>query len=80
MTATDHRPIPYIRWWLDGNPGSVGTLENGSMPRGRLVLTPRRTRLTQRFYQENFPLYTRPAGDRILYENHNWRVYAAAGC
>jgi hypothetical protein len=80
LTATDHRPIPYIRWWLDGNPGSVGTIENGSMPRGRLVLTPRRTRLTQRFYQENFPRYTQPAGYRVLYENHNWRLYAAAGC
>src|SRR4051795_2824452 len=80
LTATDHRPIPYLRWWLDGNPGSVGTIENGSMPRGRLVLTPRRVRLTQRFYQENFPRYTRPPGYRILYQNHTWRVYAAPGC
>jgi hypothetical protein len=80
LTATDHRPIPYIRWWLDGNPGSVGTIENGSSPRGRLVLTPRRTKLTSRFYQENFPRFTPPAGYRILYENHNWRVYAASGC
>ena len=50
------------------------------MPRGRLVLTPRRTRLTQRFYQENFPHYAQPAGYRILYQNHTWRVYGAAGC
>ncbi|MEA2436600.1 MAG: hypothetical protein QOF65_1156, partial [Thermoleophilaceae bacterium] len=47
---------------------------------GRLVLTPRRTKLTSRFYQENFPRFTPPAGYRILYENHNWRVYAASGC
>jgi hypothetical protein len=80
LTATDHRPIPYLRWWLDGNPGSVGTIENGSMPRGRLVLTPRRVRLTERFYQENFPRYTAPAGYRILYQNRAWRVYAAPGC
>src|SRR3954470_10265268 len=80
LTATDHRPIPYLRWWLDGNPGSVGTIENGSMPRGRLVLTPRPVRLTQRFYQENFPRYTRPPGYRMLYQNHAWRVYAAPGC
>jgi hypothetical protein len=80
LTATDHRPIPYIRWWLDGDPGTVGTTENGSMAPGRLVLTPRATRLTRRFYQENFPRYTRPAGYRIQYQNHTWRVYAAAGC
>src|SRR5439155_169702 len=80
LTATDHRPIPYIRWWLDGDPGSVGTVENGSSPLGRLLLTPRRTRLTTRFYQENFPRYKRPSSYRILYQNHNWRVYAAAGC
>src|SRR3954464_15967231 len=47
LTATDHRPIPYIRWWLDGYPGSVGMIENGSSPRGRLVLSHRATRLTQ---------------------------------
>ncbi|MEA2441671.1 MAG: hypothetical protein QOH76_3095 [Thermoleophilaceae bacterium] len=80
LTATDHRPIPYIRWWLDGDPGSVGTVENGASPLGRLLLTPRRTRLTSRFYQENFPRYTPPRSYRVLYQNRNWRVYAAAGC
>src|SRR2546423_13750964 len=79
MRETNPRPFPYIRWWLDGTPGSVGTIENGSMARGRLVLTPRRTRLTTRFYQVNFPRYTRPAGYRILYQNHDWRGEAAPG-
>jgi hypothetical protein len=80
LTATDHRPIPYIRWWLDGDPGSVGTIENGASPLGKLVLTPRPVKLTKRFYQENFPKYTPPKGYRKLYENRAWRVYAAPGC
>src|SRR3712207_4497031 len=36
LTASDHRPMPYIRWWLGGDPGSVGTTENGASPVGRL--------------------------------------------
>jgi hypothetical protein len=80
LTTSDHRPIPYIRWWLDGDPGTVGTIENGASPVGKLVLTPRPVRLTRRFYQENFPRYTPPPGYRKLYENHSWRVYAAPGC
>jgi hypothetical protein len=80
LTATDHRPIPYIRWWLDGDPGTVGTIESGASPLGKLVLTPRPVKLTKRFYQENFPNYTPPRGYRTLYQNRAWRVYAAAGC
>src|SRR3954452_11486593 len=28
ISASDHRPIPYLRWWLHGPPDSVGTTEN----------------------------------------------------
>jgi hypothetical protein len=80
LSASDHRPIPYIRWWLDGDPGSVNTVENGASPLGRLLLRPRRTRLTQRFYQENFPTYAPPPTYRRIYQNRNWQVYAAPGC
>jgi hypothetical protein len=80
LSTSDHRPIPYIRWWLDGDPGSVGTVENGASPLGRLLLVPRRTPLTMRFYQENFPTYAPPPSYRRLYQNRNWRVYAAPGC
>jgi hypothetical protein len=80
LSTSDHRPIPYVRWWLDGDPGSVGTVENGSSPLGRLLLVPRRTRLTRRFYGVNFPRYAPPAWFRTLYQNRNWRVYATPGC
>jgi hypothetical protein len=80
LSASDHRPIPYIRWWLDGNPKSVGTVENGASPLGKLLLVPRRTRLATRFYQENFPTYRPPPTYRSLYRNRTWQVYAAPGC
>ena len=80
LSASDHRPIPYIRWWLDGDPGSVGTVENGASPLGKLLLVPRRTKLASRFYQENFPTYAPPPSYRKLYENRTWRVYSAPGC
>jgi hypothetical protein len=81
LTASDHRPMPYIRWWLDGDPKSVGTVENGQSPLGKLLLVPRRSsHLARRFYKENFPEYRPPATYRSLYKNRTWRVYAAPGC
>jgi hypothetical protein len=80
LTASDHRPIPYIRWWLDGDPKSVGTVENGASPLGKLLLVPRRSRLANRFYQKNFPKYAPPPSYRTLYQNRTWRVYSAPGC
>ena len=80
LSTADHRPIPYMRYWLDGPPGSVGTIRKHTSPLGRLLLVPRRVRLVTRFYRENFPRVRRPAGYRTLYENRSWRVYAAEGC
>src|SRR3954467_4505883 len=36
LSTSDHRPIPYIRWWLDGDPKSVNTVEQGTSPLGKL--------------------------------------------
>ncbi len=82
LSTTDHRPIPYIRWWLDGDPGSVGTTEKNASPRGKLLLGPRPTRLPRRFYQENLPaaLEPLPKGWRILALNRSWRIYASGTC
>ena len=80
LTTADHRPIPFIRWWLDGDPGSVGTVANGASPVGRLFLSPRRTRVTRRTFRENFPEARPPAGYRLLYRNDTWRVDAAPEC
>jgi hypothetical protein len=82
LSTADHRPIPYLRYWLGGDPGTVGTIEAKASPLGRLLLVPRRSLHAKRFYRENFPARTakRPAGYRILFQNRTYRVYAAPGC
>jgi hypothetical protein len=81
LTAGDHRPIPFIRWWLDGAPGSVGTVKGGASPLGRMMLLPRRSPTTRRIYgPATFPK-ARPPGDwKRIYLNRSWRVYAAPEC
>jgi hypothetical protein len=81
LTAGDHRPIPFIRWWLDGPPGSVRTVEGAAAPLGRMLLLPRRGPTTRRIYgPRTFPKVTPPAGWDRIYGNRSWRVYAAPGC
>jgi hypothetical protein len=81
VATADHRPIPHLRWWLDGEPGTVAPVADRAAVRGsRLTLLPRRTRQMRRFYRENFPTATRPAGSQLLYRNASWRVFAAPGC
>jgi hypothetical protein len=80
LSVADHRPIPYVRFWLDGPPGSAGTPESGASPLGRLLLVPRPAPHVRRFYRENFPRVGRPAGYTSIYANGSWRVYAAPGC
>jgi hypothetical protein len=79
IATADHRPIPHLRWWLEGDPGVVAPLADRAV-RARVVLLPRRTRQMRRFYRENFPTATRPAGSVPLYGNASWRVFAASGC
>jgi hypothetical protein len=81
LTAGDHRPVPYIRWWLDGPPGSVGTVERRAGTVGRMLLLPRHSRTTRRIYPPQvFPTVRPPAGWTRIYLNRSWRVYAAPGC
>ena len=80
LTAADHRPIPYIRWWLDGDPGSVGTVEKRSNPLGDVVLVPRQTFIPRWFFQEKLPVLDLPASYRTIYRNRSWQVYEGPGC
>jgi hypothetical protein len=81
LTAADHRPIPFVRYWLDAPPGTVHTVENGASPMGKLLLMPRRTRATRRVYTaKTYPNVTVPAGYRQIRKNRAWRVYAAPEC
>ena len=80
LSVGDHRPVPYLRNWLDGEPGSVGTVEGNLSPMGKVLVIPRNNRATRRFYKEDFPKVQPPAGYTRIYRNDNWRVYAAPGC
>ena len=81
LTAGDHRPMPFIRFWLDGDPGSVTTVEGGADPMGRMLLMPRRGPTTRRIYTpEVFPDVATPAGWREIYRNRSWIVHADPSC
>jgi hypothetical protein len=80
LTAGDHTPMPYARHWLDGAPGSVGTVEGDADPLGDLLLMPLRGPTTRRFYQQGYPAVRTPQGWRTIYENRSWRVSAAPRC
>jgi hypothetical protein len=80
LSVADHRPVPYLRYWLHGDPNSVSTVEKHSSPLGRILVLPRHSRTTNRFYQSNFPRVRAPAGYVQIYSNRSWRVLATAAC
>jgi hypothetical protein len=79
LSVADHRPMPYLRYWLEGKPGSVQTIEKGASPLGPLLVVPRPVPHVKRFYRENFPRVTVPRGYRKLYTNDSWSVYWRSG-
>ena len=78
IATADHRPIPHLRWWTEGDPGSVVPLAEAR--RARVILLPRRTRRMRRFYRDQFPSVSAPPGTEPVYRNASWRVVAVAGC
>ena len=82
LTTGDHRPIPFLRYWLGGDPGSVGTVASGASPMGRMLLLPRRGRTTGRIYNRaaRSRRSSRPSNFVRIYRNRSWRVYAVLGC
>jgi hypothetical protein len=81
LSTGDHRPIPFLRFWLGGDPGSVGTVASGASPMGRMLVLPRRGRSTRRIYdRRTFPSVEKPDSMVRIYRNRSWRVYAERGC
>lgn len=81
VSTGDHRPIPFLRFGLGGDPGSVGTVASGASPMGRVLVLPRRGWSTRRIYNRaTFPRVEKPAGFVRIYRNRSWRVYAERGC
>jgi hypothetical protein len=75
LLAADHRPVAHLRYWLDGDPGSVGTVE-GSDAVPRLLLVPKPNTRNRLFWRANFPDVPPPAGAISAYDNRSWRVYS----
>jgi hypothetical protein len=81
LTAGDHRPMPFARFWLDGAPGTVSTVEGGASPMGKLLLMPVKGPTTSRIYPPKvFPKVKTPEDFTTIYANRSWRVSAAPGC
>jgi hypothetical protein len=81
LTAGDHRPMPFARFWLDGAPGTVSTVEGDASPMGKLLLMPVEGPTTSRIYPPKvFPKVATPAGFTTIYANRSWRVSAAPAC
>lgn len=80
VTASDHRPVPYLRWWLDGEPGSVRTIEDDTSAPGSLFVTPRPSKLQRVSYGEELPEATLPPGYVLVRSNRHWRVGAKPEC
>lgn len=77
--AADHRPEAHLRWWLDGNPGSVATVEGRRNKDVPLLLVPKPNVRNRLFFRENFPTVQPPPGARSVYDNRSWRLFAS-GC
>jgi hypothetical protein len=75
LLAADHRPVAHLRYWLDGNPGSVGTVE-GSDVVPRLLLVPKPNKRNLLFFRENFPDVAPPPGAASAYDNRSWALYS----
>ncbi len=78
IATADRRPIPHLRWWIEGDPGSVAPAAEARD--ARIILLPRRTRRMRRFYRSQFPRVAAPAGFQPLYRNASWRVLADPRC
>ena len=81
VTSADHRAIPFLRFWLDADPGTVGTVEGGASPTGKVLVVQRSNRSTARIYPARaFSHVDPPDGYRQIFRNPSWRVFAAPEC
>lgn len=80
VVASDHKPVPYLRWWLEGDPGSVTTTEDRSSPLRGVYVTPRPSLLMRVSYGEELPSAALPPGYRLLAANRHWKVGTTAQC
>jgi hypothetical protein len=80
ISVLGHKPVPDLRWWLDGKPGSVRIVEGKVTRVGPLLLAPNPTKQMWAPYRKIFARVPPPAGYKPLFTNHSWTVYATSGC
>jgi hypothetical protein len=80
ISTLGHKPVPDLRYWLDGPPGSVRVAEGSARQVAPLLLEPRATKRMWGLYRGTFAKVRPPAGYRPLYRNRSWVVYASPGC
>ena len=79
IVTADHRPVPYLRWWLDADPGRCAPGGLRGRPGPPRAAPASHARLVRFFYRENFPRVQPPAGDQRVLRNRSWRAAAGAG-
>jgi hypothetical protein len=78
LVAVDHRPIAHLRYWLDGDPGSVATSEGTGNRDPALLLVPRRTGRMRVFLRGELPEVPRSPGAHRVYTNSSWGVLSTS--
>lgn len=79
ISTTDHRPVPYLRYWRESEPGSVQSRQDPANPMRDLIMFPASPEIAQRFYDKP-PDLTPPPGFKQVYFNESWRLYASHDC
>jgi hypothetical protein len=76
LLTADHREIAHLRYWLDTDPGSVGTVEGTRNREPRLLLVPRDNLRNRLFFRANFPRATPALDSTRVYRNRSWKLYS----
>lgn len=80
FSSIGNRPVPDLRYALDGAPGSIHTVAGPVTAVDPLLLVPRPTKRMFPYYANVLSATKAPPGYRQLYANDSWRVYAARAC
>ena len=80
IATADHRPIPHLRWWIEGDPGSVAPVGTPEARGARVLLLPRRTPRDEALLHDEVPARDRARRLQRVYRNASWRVLAAPEC
>ncbi len=81
ISTTDHRPVPALRFYVGGPPGSVQSAAAPGYPWAEIAVFPRTVDVARKFYNR-VPDLTPPASKRYtpILTTDYWVVYATPQC